>query len=77
MHIREDLKFKQMQQTASEHCLSCICLQEKKNKKNQEKPKKNQPHTYFDAKFLSLLNIKDLALPEAIDKVRVLELRNS
>lgn len=76
MHIREDLKFKQMQQTASEHCLSCICLQEKKKKKTR-KTKKNQPHTYFDAKFLSLLNIRDLALPEAIDKVRVLELRNS
>lgn len=45
MHIREDLKFKQMQQTASEHCLSCICLQEKKtNKKNQKNP---TPHLFW------------------------------
>lgn len=65
MHIREDLKFQQMQRTASERCLSCICLQEKKPNKT-----KNKTHTYFDAKFLSLLNIRGLALPEAIDKVR-------
>lgn len=42
------------------------------------KKKKIKNPTYFDFKcFLSLLNIRDLALPEAIDKVRVLELRNS
>lgn len=42
------------------------------------KKKQLNPPTYFDAKcFLTLLNIRDLALPEAIDKVRVLELRNS
>lgn len=70
MHIREALKLQGKQQIASERCLSCICLQEKRE--NKKKP------TYFDCKcFLSLLNIRDLALPEAIDKVRVLELRNS
>lgn len=70
--LRKALKLQRKKQIACEHCLSHISLQvKKKNKTKQHRT----PILILNVP--SLLNIRDLGLPEAIDKVRFLELRNS
>lgn len=69
--LKKALKLQRKKQIACEHCLSHICLQVKQNKTKQHRT------PILILNVLSLLNIRDLGLPEAIDKVRFLELRNS
>lgn len=68
--LRKALKLQRKKQIACEHCLSHISLQVKNKTKQHRTP-------ILILNVPSLLNIRDLGLPEAIDKVRFLELRNS